>query len=171
MEKRRTLHFIVQETESQLSKLVEKAETLREKQRMRMLLLYKRDRAVSCSELAPLVGVGRRTITDWIKLYEKQGIEALRERGRNHQSKNRSSEITSEMRAALLERNTNPDTAFRSYKEAWLWLKDTYSITLGYPRTYDILHDQMKLRLRVPRPVHIKKDVERAEDFKKKFAT
>jgi hypothetical protein len=51
--------------------------------------------------------------------------------------------------------NTPQD--FASYRQAHLWLQETFDLTLPYKTLYKIMRVELKAKLKRPRPSHAKK--------------
>jgi putative transposase len=160
----------VQETEGELRRLL-RGETCRTAcKKLECLLLYRTGKALSQTHAAQRVGADRNTVGRWLDTYRQKGLDALLASGRKHQRLSApASGLTPQMRAELLQRVRDPQGGFCSAADAWRWLRDERGLGMGYARFHRLLRRELKLRLKVPRPVNVKKDAEKAALFQKKW--
>jgi putative transposase len=57
---------------------------------------------------------------------------------------------------------------FTSYKEVKIWLEAVLDIKVKYDVVHHLVHDKLKAKLKVPRPVSVKQTEGAIEAFKKK---
>lgn len=162
---RKRIQIHVAESEGRLKYLYQQQTTDRARQRIKALLVYKTQKAFSYSAIAQYLGCNRHSVARWFELYQTQGMEGLLDLRSAHP---RTGQLTPEIRQATEARLNDPEQGFDSYKAAWLWLKETFGISLSYDRVHHWLRHQLGATLKVPRPSHVKKNVEAAEAFKKK---
>jgi len=121
------------------------------------------DSAHSLAGIAEVVGVDVATIKRWLSTYRKEGLKGLLNRGYGI---GRPSQLDEEIESFLLGglKAARWNTAIQAqqdlekhfgrefnYKTVWVWLKKCAGV------------------LRIPRPVHEKRDSLRAETFKRHF--
>jgi hypothetical protein len=58
---------------------------------------------------------------------------------------------------AKLQERLNTPQGFASYRQAHLWLQETFDLTLPYKTLYKIMRVELKAKLKRPRPSHAKK--------------
>jgi transposase len=120
-----------------------------------MLLLFKTEEAKSRSAAARHLGVHRNTIADWIGLYEKGGLEKLREIGEPGPEPGQQS-IPPTVMEDLKERLSKPE-GFGSYKEIQQWLAEEQDVDLCYSTVHGIVRYDLGAKPKSPRPSHPKK--------------
>lgn len=96
-------------------------------------------------------------------LIEKGGIEALLTRGSGSVGRKSKAKITDSIAAEIKDKLESGE--WRTANQAEQWLKQEHGVTLKKGSIYGVLK-KFGGRLKVPRPVHRKKDPERAEKFK-----
>ncbi|NBD16694.1 MAG: hypothetical protein GVY04_11305 [Cyanobacteria bacterium] len=65
----------------------------------------------------------------------------------------------------------NDPEGFSSYKEVQRWLKVMEDVEMSYGGVHNLIRYQLKSKLKVPRPVHIKQREGAVNHFKKVDAT
>ena len=141
-------------------KLVENQEV---KERIQALYWLKSGQVQSTVEIARLTGKHRTTVSRWLSSYRQGGILALLNKGK---SSGRTRKIPPEIMDKLKQKLQTP-SGFSSYKEVQMWLKEVASIEYSYRGIHQIVRYQLKAKLKVPRPVHVKQDIGAVEEFKK----
>jgi len=119
----------------------------------------------SYQEICTVLGRSLESIRKWFDAFRKGGVAGLLFRGRGQTGpKSRLSEAAkSELLTGLKEGR------WRSAVQIRTWLKQTHGIEVAQSSVYKYL-GKVQARLRVPRPVHIKKDPAAAEAFKNSLA-
>ena len=112
-------------------------------------------------EIAHNLGRARSAIQRWFDAYRKGGIEGLLTRRSGLVG--RESKISDEVGKQIAKKLESGE--WRTAKEAERWLKNEHGIELAKGSIYWVL-GKFEGRLKVPRPVHRKKDHKRAEQFK-----
>jgi transposase len=117
-------------------------------------------------QIAAAVGRARSTIQEWFERYREAGLERLLrdKRDANRGAAGLLSEAAKQGLEAGLQRGD-----WRTGPEVRRWLQKTFGIKAALPTVYKWL-GKAGARLRVPRPVHIKKDPAAAEAFKEQLA-
>lgn len=114
-------------------------------------------------EIAERVGCARSGIQRWFNAYRTGGIEGLLTRKSGAVGRKASAKITDEIGEQIKQKLEDGD--WRTAGQAEQWLKLEHGVELGKGSIYYVL-GKFEGRLKVPRPVHRKKDHERAERFK-----
>jgi len=115
-------------------------------------------------QIAAGVSHARSTVQEWFDLYRAGGIAALLEL---HRGKGPPSRLSAEAAAALragLERGR-----WRTAGQVRAFLAQEHGLEASRTSTYHYL-GKCAARLRVPRPVHLKKDPAQSEAFKSELA-
>jgi transposase len=116
----------------------------------------------SLPQIAVEVGISARSISTWFELFRAGGIEGLLTR--QPRGKGCESWLDAESAEALLEKLK--EGQWRRAEEARLWLEEKLQKPLSLAVTYKYL-GKAGARLKVPRPVHEKKDPVAVETFRK----
>ena len=111
-------------------------------------------------EIGDAIGRSRATIQNWFNLYRKGGIELLltKKKGNGPESK-LTGKAAEEFREKLAEGE------WRTAEQAREWLEKEHGLIYKPGSVYKLLGKHGG-RLKVPRPVHRKKNLEAAEAFK-----
>ncbi len=136
-----------------------------EKKEYKRYIYIKSNQVKNIAELAKILARKRITIHRWLRLYREGGISNLLS---ERKSTGRPPIITKEVRERLEKELQNPE-GFKSYEEIRQYLKAVEGIEVSYKVVHDLVHYQMKAKLKVPRPVGIKHDPEAEEEFKKNY--
>ena len=111
-----------------------------------------------------MLGVGYRTIQDWVAWYRQGGLDEVLQRIRGQGASGAAPYRTPLQQRALV---ANVELgAFRTVGDAMQWVKDRWGITYPYKGMHEWLarHD---CRPKVPRPQALKADVQQQESWKK----
>ena len=115
----------------------------------------------SLGEIAELMGCSRGSVQTWLKAYETGGLDAVVSRKKPGAS-------SSPMQALSVREQLQQkidEGAFRTAAQAQHWLRETFGIRLALPTIYYWLKKVLRAALRVPRPVHEKKNPQATESF------
>ena len=158
------ISIIIKESEKELRLLLNKSNTDRVRGRLKALLLLKRGKVSYQSELASKIGFTEKTVREWLKLYEKEGLSSLLEIrvGGNHQP-----HLSPEAIAFLEKQLRNPQTTITSYVELHQLICKEFGSEIQYKTFYNFCVRVFKSKLKVSRKSHYKKDQEAVEAFKK----
>lgn len=113
-------------------------------------------------QIAQEVGIGARSISTWFDSFRTGGIEALLTR--QPRGKGQRSWLDQESAEAFVEKLK--EGQWRRAEDARLWLEEKLQKQLSLAVTYKYL-GKAGARLKVPRPVHEKKDPVAVEAFRK----
>lgn len=119
---------------------------------------------LSLDEIGKHVGRVRSAIQRWFDAYREGGVEGLLTRKKA--TGGREGQITEQIEEQIREKLRLGE--WRTGKEAEKWLKDEHGIVLAPNSIYWVL-GKCGGRLKVPRPVHRKKDAAKAEAFKREL--
>jgi len=143
----------------EIDRLFRQAKDVRQRERLEVVRLASSGQH-ALAEIAEQVGRSRSTVQLWLGTYESRGLEGLLERGKPGASKSplQDEQLQQELREQLAAGN------FRTAGQAVRWLHQHH----GIERTVWSMYYWLKkcgASLRVPRPVHLKKDPQAAEAF------
>lgn len=156
----------ITESEKELTTFLNQQTKLLQYQRVKALLLIKQGKVTYTYQLAKKLKRERKTIYNWLKLYQSQGIVCYL------QIKSRGSlkeQIPTEVRQAISDKLSDPSTTIRSYVELLDWISINYDLELNYKTLYSHCRKYHKSVLKVARKSHHKKDDKAIISFKKNF--
>lgn len=153
----------INESALELHHLLGQQKTASGFERIQALYLLKTQQVKTVQNLAMMLGKGRITLHRWLRLYTEGGLSSLLEQKK---SPERPPLINSSAREQLKTELQEPQ-GFKSYEEIRIWLKAVEGIEASYKVVHDTVRYQMKVKLKVPRPVGIKYQKEAEEEFKK----
>lgn len=154
----------VKESISELEGLLKKVKSERARGRIKALLLLKKEKVSYQLELARKIGFTEKTVREWLKRYEREGLAScikIRVGG------NGKSTITDEARLIIAEKLNDAHTNITSYTELLEVLKEEYQFDIKYKTLYGFCRRHHQSKLKVARKSHYKKDEQALEAFKK----
>jgi len=158
------IQVTVLESEKELRLLLAKKTTDRVRGRIKALLLLKQNKVTYQSQLALKLGFTEKTIREWLKLYESEGLSSLitvRVGG------NRDSTLSKKVLVFIESQLKNPQTTITSYVELQQLIQDTFDETVNYKTLNGYCNRVFKSKLKVSRKSHYKQDDMAIEAFKK----
>ena len=130
------------------------------------LYLFKSKQAITVREVANILGKGEATIHRWLAQYRQGGIENLI---KNRQTVGRPKKLSVET-VAKIQLELRDIEGFSSYKEIVLWLFLVQGISSSYGTVYKVVKEELKSKLKVPRPRNPEQKLTAINDFKKSLA-
>lgn len=119
---------------------------------------------LSYAEVSKIIGKAPSRIKEWTKQFRLGGIDQLLVKGN---SGGRKPKINAEVQAALIEKLR--EGSFRTAKQIAHWLLEEHNVEVKPNSLYYQL-GKLGGRLKVPRPSHLKKDSEKAKEFRETLA-
>lgn len=160
----KTIELTIKESEEHLKYLLRQQTKLLQQGRVKALLLIKQDKVHYTYQLADKLKRGRRTIYDWLKSYQENGIEGyltVLSRGK------RKEKLTLEEKRAIALKLQDPATGITSYVELLHWVNQQFGKDIPYHVVYNYCRSHLNSRLKIARKSHHKKDEQAVEAFKK----
>ncbi len=154
----------ISESAETLKTLLKNAKTPQEKERVQALYWIKTKTVITVKQIAIMLGRNRVTVQKWLRKYRTGGLNVLLEQKQNLGGRPRS--IPGEVIDKLKEELHKPE-GFNSYGEIQQWLITCFDINVSYRTVHELVRYKLKSKLKVPRPQHIKQNVESRENFKK----
>lgn len=161
----RVVKIEITETVEELHQLLKQQKTVSTREKIQALYLLQSKQVKTVKKLAEILGRPRITLQRWLKLYREGGLSRLLEQKK---SPGRPKIIQEEIREELKQELADPQ-GFKSYEEIRTWIRAVAGIEVSYKVVHDTVRYQMKAKLKVPRPVNIKKEEKAEEEFKKKL--
>jgi transposase len=157
--------FTIKESTGELKKLCKNSIPLISK-RIEALLIFKTHEATGISKrvVASLLGVDPNSIQSWRSLYIEGGIEKLMSHAKIGF---KPSVITKEQEQALRGQMHKPDNGFAGFVEFLDWFDTKFGTTTNYKTFHGFVVRKFDAKIKTARKVHLKKDVVKAEEFKK----
>jgi len=160
----RKLDFEIKEKSEYLKELLLNEKDLRIKERIQFIYLIKIGEISKIVKASKILVRDRRTLGDWIKKYEKSGLEYLLER---KTSNGRPSPLNEEQLDKLRVKLSQPE-GFKSYGDIGAWILEELGVDIPYKTVFNICYYKLGASPKVSRPKNPKQDPEKLEEFKKK---
>lgn len=127
---------------------------------------------MNCPEVAELLGDAPRSVENWVRRFEAEGLAGLREGERPGRPRRLSAQQLAEVDAVLRKtpREAGMSGNLWDGKTLAAWLKRRHGVRLGV-RQCQRLFRQFGFRLRKPRPMVAQADPERQKAHKKNSKT
>ncbi len=158
----------IKESLEELKLLYKKTRNYKSKLRIKSLILTKNNKFKTRVELSKYLGIGLRTLFDWTKKYQTEGIEVMmnsRSGGKHHLV------VSSEIKKSLTEKLNNSKEPLQGYNDAVVWIKSKHNIDINYHTLRSFMIVNFGTKLKQPRKSHYKKDEQAFETFKKTSGT
>jgi len=136
------------------------------KDKLKLLKLITDNEVTEIQEAALKLYRHRNTVSAWLEKYRQGGINKLLEVNKSGTPKGHLKYFSPEQ-LSLLKEALNNEKGFSSYIELHLWVKKELKIEIPYAALWNLVRKRLKAKLKVPRPVNIKKDLAKEEAFKK----
>jgi transposase len=157
--------FTIKESVSQLKKLRRDSIPMIAK-RIDALLIFKANEieGISKRSVAQMLRVDQNSVQTWRSLYIKGGIEKIT----NHAKVGfRPSVFTMEQQEAMRLQMHKVDNGFVGFVEFLDWFNATFSTDVNYKTFHGFVVRKFEAKIKTARKVHVKKDKEAVENFKK----
>lgn len=157
--------FKIKETESEIKKMIRKAQPMISK-RLQALLVFKQNEqtGISKREVATMIGVNHNSVQTWRKLYIEGGIDTMV----SHSKKCNVTPLITEKQELIIEEVlNNPKNGFVGFKDFLDWFNESQKTNIKYKTFYAFLVRKFNAKVKVARKSHVKKDLQAVEDFKK----
>lgn len=154
----------IKEEAEELYRMFKKEKNVLMRDRLHLLYKLKTEKIISIQKLAEELGRECKTIYNWLSYYKKKGLEGYLSIKQEYRKSSLDGEI-----AESLKEKLSTEEGFSSYIEIEDWLKKEYNVKMTYSGIYKYVKYILKAKLKVVRPVNIKKDPKREEEFKKNY--
>ncbi|MBV8887000.1 MAG: IS630 family transposase [Chroococcidiopsidaceae cyanobacterium CP_BM_RX_35] len=153
----------ITESPETLKMLLAQQKTATGKERVQALYLLKTQQVETVQHLAVVLGRHRFTLQRWLSQYRSGGMKKMLEVGK---SIGRTALIPQEAVERLKAELKDPE-GFESYKEVRLWLASCLGIGAKYDVVHNLVHDKLKVKLKVARTQSDDQEPKAVENFKK----
>jgi transposase len=158
-----TTRVEVQEDCQLLADLLHKEKNADFKERIQALYLLKKEK-MSITAIAKVLGKDRSTIHRWMACYQKGGMNKLLNKGKGSGRKR----VIPDWAIASLEKQLEEaEGKFHSYTQVQNWLSSKLGVKAKYATVHHWTRYQLQAKLKVPRPISKKQDLEKRMAFKK----
>lgn len=136
------------------------------KDKLKLLKMISTNEIKMIKEAVEKLDRGSGTISIWLDKYRKGGLKRLLASKKVGRPKGSFKYLNKEQISKLKEALNN-EQGFRSYKEIQVWVEKEFNVKIPYTTLWNLVRKNLKAKLKVPRPVNVKKDIEKEEAFKK----
>lgn len=147
----------IHESGAELKELLTRERRREKQQRLHALYLLATGQAGSRMTVASLLGVSRDTIGRWLTTYAQGGLAALLD---IYIPAGKAPALAPEHRTRLQAALARPE-GFASYGAVQQWIADELGVQMRYHAVHKLVRYTLRAKLKVPRPVHIKKRTRR----------
>ena len=126
---------------------------VKKQNRLQAVYLLVTGQAKSRSTVAKMLGFNRNTISDWLGLYEENGLAKLLD---IHQSSGAPTKIPVAALAEIKE-ILGTEKGFRTYKEIHHLVVHKYEAAVGYSTVHNLVRYKLAAKAKTPRPSNPKK--------------
>ena len=157
--------FKIKESEIEIKKLLKHSNAMIAK-RLQALLLFKRhqDDGISKRDVAQVIGVNHNSIQTWRAAYIAGGIKSLMEHSNIGY---KPTKITKMQEKVLGKQLNDPSNGMVGFTELLDWFNDRFKTQINYKTFHGFVVRKFNAKIKVARKVHLKKDLEAVEAFKK----
>jgi len=143
----------IKETADELKRLQKHERHALKHKRLRALYLLASGQVHERQQVAKLLGVSRNSVARWLDTYAEGGLTALLT---VKPPPGRVPALNEAQLSQLREALARPE-GFGSYSEVQQWIADQLGVAMKYHAVYDLVHDKLGARLKVPRLSHPQK--------------
>lgn len=147
----------IHESAEELKELLTCERRREKQQRLHALYLLASGQARYRNTVASLLGVSRGTVGRWLTTYATGGLPALLD---IYIPAGKAPALGPEQRARLQAVLARPE-GFASYGAVQQWIADELGVHMQYHAVHKLVRYTLRAKLKVPRPVHIKKRTRR----------
>lgn len=154
----------IRESLQELELLYKKTRKHKARQKLKSLMLTKKQNFSTRSKLAKHLGIDVKTLYVWTKQYQELGLEAMinSTSGGSHNYK-----VSKTIKEILEKKLNDSRSPLQSYTDAVEWVKDKCNVDIKYHTLRSFMIVNFGTKLKQPRKSHYKKDEVAFEAFKK----
>lgn len=145
----------IAQSQEELEGLLKANRNAQVQRRVHLLLLIRTGAVKTRIQAARHLRVHRNSIHNWLKIYDKEGMEQLLRIGQGAppaEQKTLPDEVYQAVQTRLAE-NGFPN----GYVEVQHWLKQAFELEVPYKTVHGIVRYRLKAKLKRARPTHVKK--------------
>lgn len=157
--------FVIKESEKEIKSLIKSSSRILSK-RFQALLVFKRNEHIGVSkrQVASEIGVNHNSVQTWRSAYISGGIEQLK----SHANIGYKPSVLSTAQEKVLEEKLNDsNNGIVGFVELLDWFNQTFNTDIKYKTFHGLVVRKFNAKIKVARKVHVKKNMEAVESFKK----
>lgn len=143
----------IKETAEEIRMMLKNEPLVKRQNRLQALYLIVTQEAKSRTKISKVLGFNRNTISEWMRLYEEEGLEKLLEIYRPSGAKAKISEAA----VAEIEEILAGEKGFRTYREIHQMVVKKHKIDIKYAAVHKLVRYKLEAKAKVPRPSNPKK--------------
>ena len=143
----------IKETAEEIRMMLKNESLVKRQNRLQALYLIVTQEARSRTKISKVLGFNRNTISEWMRLYEEQGLEKMLEIYRPSGAKAKiSAEAVAEIEGILAT-----GKGFRTYQEIHQMVVKKHKIDIKYAAVHKLVRYKLEAKAKSPRPSNPKK--------------
>ena len=143
----------IKETAEELKEMLKTERHSKRQNRLQVLYLIVTKQAKSRTKVAQMLGKNRNTSSDWLSLYENEGLAKFLEIYHPSGAQTKiSEEVVEEIKAIL-----GKEKGSRTYKEIHQMVVKKHKIDIHYSNVHHLVRYKLEAKAKVPRPSNPKK--------------
>ena len=143
----------IKETVEEIRMMLKNESLVKRQNRLQALYLIVTQEARSRTKISKVLGFNRNTISEWMRLYEEQGLEKMLEIYRPSGAKAKISEAA----VAEIEEILATEKGFRTYREIHQMVVKKHKIDIKYAAVHKLVRYKLEAKAKSPRPSNPKK--------------
>ena len=143
----------IKETAEEIRMMLKNESLVKRQNRLQALYLIVTQEARSRTKISKVLGFNRNTISEWMRLYEEQGLEKMLEIYRPSGAKAKISEAA----VAEIEEILATEKGFRTYREIHQMVVKKHKIDIKYAAVHKLVRYKLEAKAKSPRPSNPKK--------------
>ena len=143
----------IKETAEEIRMMLKNEPLVKRQNRLQALYLIVTQEARSRTKISKVLGFNRNTISEWMRLYEEQGLEKMLEIYRPSGAKAKISEAA----VAEIEEILATEKGFRTYREIHQMVVKKHKIDIKYAAVHKLVSYKLVSKEKSPRPSNPKK--------------
>lgn len=143
----------IKETAEEIRIMLKNEPLVKRQNRLQALYLVVTQEARSRTKISKVLGFNRNTISEWMRLYEEDGLEKLLEIYRPSGAKAKISAVA----IAEIEEILATEKGFRTYREIHQMVVKKHKIDVKYAAVHKLVRYKLEAKAKSPRPSNPKK--------------
>jgi transposase len=153
----RCITIKISESNDELLSLIQNESSATVRKRLLALQCYASDQAHSYQSIASLIGASRFAVSDWFKMYAKEGIDGVIRCSQRGPATGSSSVMSPETIRLVMERLADPEQGFVSFKEMAQFISEKEGKEIKYSTVRRYFRYGQNAQLKRVRPKKDKK--------------
>lgn len=158
------MHVVDHHSLAELKRLARRQSVARCLKRLQVVILAKR--GYTAPEVAEATGASRRSLQEWIRRYNADGLDGLKDRRHSGYRRHLSDDQEQQLMAYLDRKAADSRDGVRRGEDLRQWIAKQFDVTYTLDGVYKLLH-RMGYSCLMPRPRHANADPNVQSAFKK----